>query len=298
VPLSRRPAAEVDVTPTLVHGLLCRQHPDLAALPLRHVASGWDNEVFRVGNELAVRVPRRALAAPLLENELRWLPLLSPGLPLPVPVPVRAGRPDETFPWPWAVVRWLPGRTAADTPPDDLAHAARALGHFVGALARAAPPDAPVNAFRGVPLGDRDASLRGRLARWGDASPVDTRAVLDRWEEALSAPAWGGPGVWLHGDLHPANLLVHRGRLSAVIDFGDLTAGDPATDLSVAWMLFGAADRTVFRDAAAATDDATWDRARGNALAHGVAVLDGSSDQPVMADLGLRTIESVLADRP
>ncbi|MER7151067.1 phosphotransferase [Streptomyces lydicus] len=51
----------------------------------------------------------------------------------------------------------------------------------------------------------------------------------------------------LHGDLHPANILVDRGRIRAVIDFGDITSGDPATDLSVAWMLFTAEQRVALR---------------------------------------------------
>jgi len=295
--LNRRPAAEVEVTDSLVQGLLLRQHPDLAGLRLRHVSSGWDNEVFRLGDELAVRVPRRALAAPLMDNELRWLPRLSTGLPLPTSAPVRPGRPDATFPWPWAVVRWLPGTVAAETALDDPRRAARALGGFVRAFARPAPDDAPANPFRGVPLAARDLALRDRLARWGDTAAVEPRAVLARWEQALSAPAWGGPPVWLHGDLHPGNLLVHRRRLSAVIDFGDLTAGDPATDVSVAWMLFDETERTVFRNAVADIDDATWRRARGNALAHGVACLDSSADHPVLAATAHRTIASVLTDR-
>ncbi len=295
--LNRRPAAEVDVTWSLVHGLLLRQHPDLAALRLRHVSSGWDNEVFRLGDELVVRVPRRALAAPLMDNELRWLPLLSAGLPLPVSAPVRAGRPDESFPWRWAVARWLPGSIAADTPLDDPRQAAGALGRFVRAFSRQAPDDAPVNPFRGVPLAARDPALRERLAHWGAVAAVDHRAVLARWEHALAAPDWGGPPLWLHGDLHPANLLVDRGRLSGVIDFGDLTAGDPTTDLSVAWMLFDETGRAIFRDAAAGPDEATWARARGNALAHGVACLDSSADHRVMSAVAHRTIASVLADR-
>lgn len=295
--LSRRPAAELEVTGPLVRGLLMRQHPDLAALILRHASSGWDNEVFRVGEDLAVRIPRRAMAAPLMENELRWLPELSTGLPLPTSTPVRAGRPDETFPWSWSVVRWLTGAIAATTQPDDSDQAARALGGFVRAFSRPAPDDAPANPFRGVPLAARDSALRGRLARWGDSAPVDARAVLAAWEESVAVPAWSGPPVWLHGDLHPGNLLVHGGRLSAVIDFGDLTAGDPATDLSVAWMMFDANGRRIFREAAETADDATWSRARGNALAHGIACLDSSADHPVMAAMARRTIAAVLTDR-
>jgi aminoglycoside phosphotransferase (APT) family kinase protein len=295
--VSERPAAGIEVTPRLVRGLLRSQHPDLAAQRLRRISSGWDNEVLRLGDQLAVRVPRRAAAVPLLEKELRWLPLLAADLPLSVPLPVRAGRPDETFPWPWAVLTWLPGRTAAEKPPRDVTHAARVLGEFVRVFSRPAPPHAPVNPLRGVPLRARDDGVRRHVSRLRDAGVVDPSTVLARWEDLVEVPDWNGVPVWLHGDLHPANVLSCRGRLSAVIDFGDLTAGDPATDLSVAWMMFGPADRRAFREAAAVEDEATWCRARGNALAHGLACCANSADQPLIETMGRRTIQSVLDDR-
>ncbi|MGH3368033.1 MAG: aminoglycoside phosphotransferase family protein [Nocardioidaceae bacterium] len=291
-----RPLAEVDVTPSLVRALLQRQHPDLADLPLRPVSSGWDNTLLRLGDDLAVRLPRRAAAVPLIQHELRWLSVLDSGLPLAVPVPVRAGEPDETYGWPWAVVRWLPGEIADTSPPADPTQAAQDLGSFVGALSRLADDDAPANPYRGVPLAARDADLRHRLAQQLVASSIDVQRILQCWERALSAPAWDGPPMWLHGDLHPANLLVQGGRLSGVIDFGDLTGGDPATDLSVAWMLFGAADRAEFRGAAGAVDDATWARSRGNALAHAVACVASSADDPLIGAIGTRTIKAILAD--
>ena len=127
-------------------------------------------------------------------------------------------------------------------------------------------------------------------------SVVNRDAVLDVWERVLSAPPWPGPQVWIHGDLHPGNLLVDGGRLSAVIDFGDLTAGDPATDLSLAWMMFAGPERAVFRNAAGGVDDHTWRRSRGWALALALAYLANSADNPLLARIGERTITAVLAD--
>ncbi len=98
------PAAELDVTPKLVRRLLREQHPDLAGLRVELLANGWDNVVFRLGDELAVRMPRRGAAATILRNEQRWLPVLAPGLPLPVPEPVRTGEPGSGYPWPWSIV--------------------------------------------------------------------------------------------------------------------------------------------------------------------------------------------------
>jgi len=95
-----RPAAEVSIDIPLVRALLLDQHPDLADLPLTQVDEGWDNAVFRLGDELAIRLPRRSATAALMENEQRWLPQLAPRLPLPVPAPVRLGRPGSSAGFP------------------------------------------------------------------------------------------------------------------------------------------------------------------------------------------------------
>lgn len=293
-----RPRADTPLDAALVGRLLAQQHPDLVGPPLHHATGGWDNEMFRLGDDLAVRLPRRASAARLLRQELRWLPGLARGLPLSVPSPLRTGEPALGYPYPWAVVRWLPGRTWALAPPTDARAAARSLGRFVSVLALPAPAQAPVNPFRGVPLAERDAVLQDRLTRWGARCPVDPAAVRRTWSAALEAPVWSGLPVWLHGDLHPANLIVHEGSLSGVVDFGDLNAGDPATDLAAAWTVVDAASRPFFREAARWCDEATWTRARGNALAHGVACLSGAADDPLIRRIGLSTLHAVLTDSP
>lgn len=291
------PAAEVSVSPDLVRRLLAAQQADLAHLPVRVVAYGWDNLMYRLGEELAVRLPRRTAAAGLIVNEQRWLPVVAPRLPLPVPAPVRAGRAALGYPWPWSIVPFLPGQLAAREPPADPADAAVSLGGFLAALHVPAPPDAPANPNRGIPLAERAAMVTGNLSVLGGL--VDRGAVTRAWRAALAAPAWGGAPVWLHGDLHPANILVHRGRISGVIDFGDITAGDPATDLSVAWMLLPAGYHRAFRDAyhaagGPAGSDGIWARARGWALALALACLANSADNPLIAAMGRRTLETVL----
>jgi aminoglycoside phosphotransferase (APT) family kinase protein len=287
------PAAEVVVDETLVRSLLAEQHPDLAHLPLKPLASGWDNAIFRLGDDLVVRLPRRQLAAALVEHEHRWLPGLAGRLPLPIPVAVREGRPAAAYPWSWSICRWFPGTVAVKAPLEDRALAARTLGAFVVAMHQPAPPDAPENPFRGVPLAERDGVMRERVDEL--AGILDAPAVTACWDEALTVPPWSGPALWLHGDLHPANLLVHEGRLSAVIDFGDLTSGDPATDLAVAWMLFPPELRPVFRSAAGDVDDDTWARARGWALSLGVAYLAHSADNPMFRELADQTLAAALA---
>jgi aminoglycoside phosphotransferase (APT) family kinase protein len=233
--IETKPAADLVVNPSLVRTLLREQHPDLARLDLWQVAEGWDCTIFRLGDELAVRLPRRVASAVLIEHEQRWLPHLSTRLPVPVPVPVRLGVPGPTFGWAWSIVRWLPGESLLHASLPDPAAAGATLEGFLRALHQPAPPDAPRNPSRGVLLAPRTAALHAHLGQLDGV--VDRSAALDLWERALSAAPWPGPPVWLHGDLHPGNLLVSAGQLSGVIDFIDLTCGDPATDLAVLWML-------------------------------------------------------------
>jgi aminoglycoside phosphotransferase (APT) family kinase protein len=297
--VATRPPAEVDVTVDLVRALLHDQHPDLEALPLRVVSSGWDNVILRLGDDLAVRVPRREQAARLVLHEQRWLPELAPRLGVAIPVPVRTGRPAAGFPWAWSVVPWLPGRPAAEVPRADRGRLAASLADVVARLHVPAPPNAPDNPYRGVALHHRDAAVRERVAL-GVVPHADR--VLTIWQEALAAPPYAGPPLWLHGDLHPANLLVSEdGELAAVLDFGDLTAGDPATDLATAWLTFDDVAGQAFSDRvtrstgrSAAIDEAAWARARGWALAMASAFLAHSDDDPAFADLGREAMDRVL----
>jgi aminoglycoside phosphotransferase (APT) family kinase protein len=301
-----KPAADVTIDTSVVRPLLQEQHADLAHLPLIEVGEGWDNKLFRLGQDLAVRLPRRAASAALIEHEQRWLPRLSPRLPLPVPAPLRVGRPGSGFPWSWSVVRWFSGQSALLAPPRDVettattATTAVALGRFLRALHQPAPEDAPHNPWRGVSLSARAQRVQDDLQQLDGL--VNRDAVLRLWERALSTPPWSEPPSWIHGDLHPGNLLVSGGRLSAVIDFGDLAAGDPATDLSVAWMLLPASARQTFftsaRDEFNPLDDHTLMRARGWALALGLAYLTNSRDNEAMGALGRATIDNALSDDP
>lgn len=297
--MARMPAADLDVTPGLVRRLLEAQHPDLADLPLRHVANGWDNVMLRLGETLAVRLPRRAASAELVRHEQRWLPELGPLLGVAVPTPVRVGTPGAGFPWPWSVVPWFSGRIATDLAPADRGTLAAGLASMIARLHLPAPAEAPVNPYRGVPLASRDSVVRARLDAVGG---THLRALTAEWDAALAVPPWTGPPVWLHGDLHPRNLLLTAtGELAAVLDFGDLTSGDPATDLACAWLSLDAADRRTFRAEVTrrcGTDDATWSRARGWAVAFGVSFLATSDDDPVIAAIGTHAVAQLVADRP
>ncbi|MFD6096648.1 aminoglycoside phosphotransferase family protein [Nocardiopsis flavescens] len=293
------PEAEVDITPGLVRLLLADQHPDLAGLHLSPAVHGWDNALLRLGDALAVRLPRRERAAGLALNEQSRLGEIAARLDTPVPAPVRVGVPGRGYPWHWAVVPWFEGRLAAEVPAADRDALAGPLADFAVGLHAPAPADAPVNPFRGVPLAERSAGFRLRLESVPGLAHRDRLAGV--WEGAAAAPPWPGPPLWLHGDLHPANILAAPAGhgLAAVLDFGDLTSGDPATDLAVAWMLFGPAGRAAFRarvDAAGAVDPHVWTRARAWALLFGVLLSAHSDDSPLLAGIGARTLDQVLLD--
>lgn len=291
------PFEVVDVDVDLVRSLLHAQHPDLADLPIELVGRGWDNATFRLGDQLAVRLPIRGLCAHLVEHEQRWLPQLAQRLPLPTPVPVRTGAPGGTYAWPWSIVPWFPGRTWLAGPPADLLDAAERLGRFVAALGAPAPPDAPPNPYRGVPLAQRAEVTIEHLATLDVGDGVPDRPTLERcWADHLAATPYDGPPRWLHGDLHPLNLVVHEDRLAAVIDFGDVTAGDPANDLMAAWLLFDGPPRERFLAAAGADDPELRRRGRGWALAWGAAC--GANRQPhnQLRSFGLAAVARVVAD--
>ncbi|MFH9294533.1 aminoglycoside phosphotransferase family protein [Streptomyces sp. NPDC017520] len=252
---------ETESTADLVRGLLQEQHPDLARLAVREVEGGWDNQQWRLGDELAVRMPRTERAPELQLKERRWLPVLAPRLPLPVPNPVRAGEPSVRFPKPWTVMTWVPGEPLDRTSIRSGDHAAGALADFLRALHVEAPVDAPAGSDRG---GHPRAHTEGfdhffhAVVPGGIADEV--RAV---WDDAVAAPEWAGPPVWVHGDLHPANVVVSDGTLSGVIDFGDLFAGDPAWDLAAARVVLPAGAASRFFDAYERADEAMIRRARG-----------------------------------
>ncbi len=290
----RWPAAEVEIDESLVRSLLADQHPDLAMLDLVPLEHGWDNALWRLGEELVVRLPRREIAAPILINEQHWLPLLAPQLPLPVPAPVRTGQPSDSYPWSWSIVPWLPGLPGDRAPILRHDDAGSRLGRFLRALHTPGPPDAPANPYRGVPLEARADAFEERVASL--TGVIDVAAVRRLWNRSVEADRWRAPPVWLHGDLHPANILVERGTIAAVIDFGDLCTGDPATDLAAGWMLLPSEAMVTFHDAYGGVDDALAQRARGWALLFSLMFLSiGLDGRPSYEAVGRSTLERCTA---
>jgi len=290
---------EIAIDEALVSQLLAAQFPDFAGLPLRRTgAHGTDHVIYRLGEDLAVRLPRHPGAAGQAEKEQAWLPRLAAYLPAPIPAPVEAGAACELFPFGWSICRWLEGQTAAEAAIEDEIALATDLGRFVAAMrgvpAADAPGPGPHNAWRGVGLRARNKVTQAAIDELGEH--IDARAARACWDAALEAEPWGGEPCWLHGDLMPSNLLVSEGRLAAVLDFGCMGAGDPACDLIPGWNLFSGVGRARFQDAAE-VDAATWARGRGWALSVALVQLPYyAQSNRIIAGNAQRTIDAVLGE--
>lgn len=288
----------VQIDDALVRRLIAGQFPQWSELLIRPVApSGWDNRTFRLGDTMVVRLPSGEDYAEQVAKEQRWLPILAASLPLSIPLPLALGQPAAGYPWSWSVYRWLEGESASPGTVANLTEFASSLGHFLGELQRidatGGPVPGPHNFHRGGALGIYDAQSRQAIAAL--KGKIDGDAATAVWEAAL-ASAWQRPPVWIHGDITASNLLVQSGRLSAVIDFGQLGVGDPACDLAIAWTFFNGASRQAFRDALP-LDAETWARGRGWALWKVLIVASGVVEATAKeAAYAWRTINEVLAE--
>ncbi|MDO5535788.1 MAG: aminoglycoside phosphotransferase family protein [Propionibacteriaceae bacterium] len=300
--MSAAPTADVTTTPALVRDLLAAQAPSLADLPVTPLGHGWDNDLYRLGEGLLVRLPRREQAAGLVENEARWLPVLGEGLPIETPQPVVVGTPSDAFGYPWLVVAYIAGTPASNIPVPERTVFAEQLADLLWALHAPAPQHAPLNPVRGGSLAnpESDARVRQRLADLATTEPDLAAALAPRWDAWSRTPDHDGTDVWLHGDLHPHNLVVGADRLlSGVIDWGDLTAGDPACDLAAAWLTFDADGRARFiaqYEHGLPHDAALWARARAWALHLGLIFATQSDDEPALAAIGRHALEALAAE--
>lgn len=299
MPAGKMHVDEVDTDVTLVRRLLATQFPKWAELSITPLHSaGTDNAIYRLGSDMAIRLPRIPGATGQVDKEHRWLPRLAPLLPLAIPVPLAKGRPGEGYPWHWSVYRWMEGEDATISRIADGHQLATDLAQFITALhgidTEDQRPVGSLRSYRRGPLAHRDEATRAAIAACDGM--IDVELVTEVWEAALQIPAWEGPPVWIHGDLQSRNLLAKEGRLSAVIDFGGLAIGDPAVDQIVAWNLLSADARETFRRSMP-VDDATWARGRSWALSIGLVALPYYKEtNPELADISRYQIEQVLAD--
>jgi aminoglycoside phosphotransferase (APT) family kinase protein len=279
------PAAEVAIDAELVRDLLRAQFPALANRTCVNVDEGFDNSLWRLGDDLVARLPRRATAVALIENERRWLPELAGEVTLHTPLPLRWGAPSGRFAWPWLIASWLEGTPGDRIDVATRSRSAAALATFLRQVHRRAPEDAPRNPFRGVDLEERASVFDTRLHE--NADLIDAASAARAFEIGASAPRWTEPPLWLHGDLHPGNTLYRDGELVGVVDFGDLCAGDPACDLGGAVMSLSWSSLEEFFSVYGLIDDATLARTIGWSALFGVLMVSlGRSDRASYGPVG------------
>ncbi len=287
-------ADEVDIDVSLVRQLLAEQFPQWAKLPIEPVKSaGTSNAIYRLGDEMSARLPRIPSAVDNVNKEYEWVPKLAPFLPIAVPIPLAKGSPNANYPWHWTVCKWLDGSNPEIDNLTDPNALATDLARFVNALHQIDLPGGP-STKRGVPLAIQDSQARNAIqALQGKIDMIATTAI---WETSLKLPSWDGPPVWIHGDLMPGNMLVKDGKLSAVIDFGCLGVGDPASDMIPVWNLLPSSARNTYRETVQ-VNDATWARGRGWAFSMALIQLPYyEHTNPEMAANARHVISEVLAD--
>lgn len=258
---------QVDSDPDLLRRLLAAQQPQWADLPIERLAtSGTDNAIYRLGDDLVVRMPLIYWAVGQVPMEHEWLPRLASVVPVEVHEPVALGEPGEGYPWQWSVYRWIDAENAHHDRLIDPAGLARDVADVVLAL-RSMPTDGMPRSVRGRPLDVDAETISDAIERVRpDLGDEDADVLQAAWAEALAAPHWRGPFLAVHGDLSGNNLLLGPdGRLRAIIDWSCFGVGEPANDLDVAWELFTGESRALYREALG-VDDATWARGRGWAI--------------------------------
>ena len=290
---------EPEIDADLVRRLLESQFPQWADLPLSTVeSSGTDNTMFRLGEDLAVRMPKVDWASFQVDTEQKWLPRLAPFLSLKIPSPIAMGSPGEGFRRFWSILQWIEGESLASVGMPDLTETAIDLANFICELqhvdTRGGLWASDHNCGRGESLDTRDFAVRNAIESL--SGRIDTNAARHVWDKTLRVPGWDRPPVWVHGDLQPGNLLAANGTLCAVIDFGLLGVGDPAVDMLPAWNLFDVRTRAVFREELA-VDDATWERGKGWALSVALIALPyyWETNASIVA-ASLKTLDEVLTD--
>lgn len=242
---------QIDFNAGLVRSLLSRRFPEYLGLPVRPVEEqGHDNRMFRLGSELTVRLPSAQAYADHVYLEWEHLPRLQNALDFPIAAPIALGEPDERFPFPWTIGKWIDGETLTHENVCGEAELARDLSAWLRRLQAADAANTPLagahNFYRGGDLAVYHRETEEALKTLqGVLSQEDISRYRKIWEDALSTRYTGAP-VWVHGDVAVGNLLVRDGRLTALIDFGTFAAGDPACDYVMAWTFFRSPARRVF----------------------------------------------------
>lgn len=292
--ITSTPLAEIEITHGLIRRLISDQMPELSEMPIHIMEAGWDNLMVRIGKDQALRLPRRAAAVDLVLKEKIWLPKLAPLLPLPIPVPTKFGTPTEYYPYPRSLQTWLPGIAADLAAPD--ADQATVLARFLKRLHTLSfEENLPGNPTRDCGLREKKIDTEIRMKDLQNTTQLITPCIKDLWAQGLIADI-DAPPCFISGDIHARNVLVQNGKISAIIDWGDMCAGDPATDLAGIWGLFDDPNARQTAVQTYAPSPAMLIRAKAWAVFYGVILLHtGQKDTPRHAKMGadiLRRLDS------
>jgi aminoglycoside phosphotransferase (APT) family kinase protein len=293
--MAKMHAQEFDINERLVRALILSQFPEWAHLPLQPVQSyGTDHALFRLGNEYVVRLPRVEWAAGSIDKEWLWVPQISKYLTTPISLPIFKGHPSDLFNWPWLILSWNEGHNPEFEKENEHVQLAADLAHFINQFHKIPVQSGPLSR-RGLPLKSQDAETKEAIRQL--ANEYGAHALFSLWQELSNTPAWKSDPVWVHGDLLPGNIIVNNNLLTAVIDFSDVGVGDPACDLIIAWSLFDAPTRALFREKIICDDD-TWQRGKGWALSIALIMLPYyKNTNPLLAALAHRMIENCISLR-
>ncbi|PCI73597.1 phosphotransferase [Candidatus Dependentiae bacterium] len=285
---------EINIDIKLVKNLLSQQFSEWKNLNLELIKpEGTDNVMYRLGDDKVVRLPRNQISSLNIEKEINILPILKPHISISIPEVLAVGKSDESYPFPWLICSQLEGKNLDDKDEVDLNQAAIDLGNLVRSMQNINSKNG-ITCKRGESISSRDNAVRKAIALSGRF--FDTKLLTKLWNNVLKASEWKGDPVWIHGDLHPGNLLAQDGKISGIVDFSFSGIGDPAVDLMVAWTLFTKETREIFR-AIVRPDDATWERARGWALFLGVlGYYYYVESNPAFAAIAKKSLDEVIID--
>lgn len=295
VAISGLPPAEVSISADLVQDLIRTQAPRWADEKISFVATGWDNEVYRLGDDLIIRLPRRGLGDSIGYSERKWLPKLAAETGLDITTEIFHGTPTATYPFTFSVTRYVPGQSAATVERNVRDNYVVQLADFFSKLHRTASASSPVSSYRGCALSALDEKTHDQISLLPFKQQAPASLI---WKDAVNAPEYSGQPVWLHGDPHPHNTIGQfvqgQFQLSSLVDFGDLCTGDPASDLGMTWLHFSPEGIWEFMTAYGVQEHSDlWFRARGWALRFAMLTAQMPAGDP-LGVVGRETLELLL----
>ncbi|WP_274648818.1 aminoglycoside phosphotransferase family protein [Paenibacillus humicola] len=233
--------AEWEVSEHLARQLIRGQFPQLASKRIQKLGHGWDNTVFLVGDEYVFRFPRREAAVHSLRIEGRILPELRNVLSIAYPIPVFFGEKNDDYPAPFLGYRYLSGESPIGLTDRERSLSAKALAQFLKSLHSYPVSVAKEKGVRYdhrnlTDIAARKEKMKVFIFRLANHFRDEEYRAISNYLKQLQTETVKQKFVFLHGDLHFKNMLVdEKGRVSGIIDWGDINIGHPACDLSVAY---------------------------------------------------------------